>query len=310
VQLNIAFAGLVVGLIIGLTGMGGGALMTPILVIFFGVTPSAAISSDVVASFILKPIGGSVHARRGTVNWGLVRWLAIGSVPSAFAGAWIISNIGGPDVEDRIKRILGIVLLIAAAGMIVKIWIQSRRPQVDEDAPVHIKPIPTLIIGIVGGVMVGMTSVGSGSLMIVALMLLYPTMSSKQLVGTDLVQAVPLVGAAALGHLLFGNLSLDLTGSVLLGAIPGVYIGARISARASDRFIRPVLIAVLVISSVKLLGASNGVVLTCTIAAVVAVITWTATAGRQLTTRSATVVEPSRSRVDVSSASQTEPDRA
>ncbi len=309
-QLNIAFAGLIVGLIIGMTGMGGGALMTPILVIFFGVTPSAAISSDVVASFILKPIGGSVHARRGTVNWTLVGWLAIGSVPSAFAGAWIISNIGGENVEDRIKLILGIVLLIAAVGMIVKIWIQSRRPQVDEDAPVHVRPIPTMIIGIVGGVMVGMTSVGSGSLMIVALMLLYPTMSSKQLVGTDLVQAVPLVGAAALGHLIFGNLSLDLTGSVLLGAIPGVYIGAHISARASDTFIRPVLIAVLVISSVKLLGASNAVLLAFTVAAVVSVTTWTVAASRQRVTRSASVVDPSTPRVDVSSAFQMEPDRS
>ena len=279
-QLDIAAAGLFVGLIIGLTGMGGGALMTPILVIFFGVTPSAAISSDVVASFILKPIGGSVHARRGTVNWSLVRWLAVGSVPSAFAGAWIISNLGGDDVENRIKTILGVVLLIAAAGMLVKIWIQTRRPQVDETVPVVIRPIPTLVIGIVGGVMVGMTSVGSGSLMIVALMLLYPTMSSKQLVGTDLVQAVPLVGAAALGHLIFGNLSLDLTGSVLLGAIPGVYIGAHISARASDKFIRPILIAVLVISSVKLLGASNTVLLVLTVASVVAVTAWTATAAR------------------------------
>ena len=309
-QLNIAFAGLVVGLIIGMTGMGGGALMTPILVIFFGVTPSAAISSDVVASFILKPIGGSVHARRGTVNWMLVRWLAIGSVPSAFAGAWIISNVGGENVENRIKLILGIVLLIAAAGMIVKIWIQSRRPQVDENAPVAIRPIPTLIIGVVGGVMVGMTSVGSGSLMIVALMLLYPTMSSKQLVGTDLVQAVPLVGAAALGHLVFGNLSLDLTGSVLLGAIPGVYIGAHISSRASDTFIRPVLIAVLTISSVKLLGASNVVLLAFTGAAVVAVTTWTIAARRQSEARSASVVDPSTPRVELSSASQMEPDRS
>ena len=283
-QLDIAAAGLFVGLIIGLTGMGGGALMTPILVIFFGVTPSAAISSDVVASFILKPIGGSVHARRGTVNWTLVRWLAIGSVPSAFAGAWIISNLGGEDVENRIKLILGVVLLIAAAGMMVKIWIQTRRPQVDEALPIAIQPVPTLAIGVVGGLMVGMTSVGSGSLMIVALMLLYPTMSSKQLVGTDLVQAVPLVGAAALGHLIFGNLSLDLTGSVLLGAIPGVWIGAHISARASDKFIRPLLIAVLVISSVKLLGASNTVLLVFTVVSVVAVIAWTATAARLTST--------------------------
>src|SRR5262245_1228885 len=291
-----------------MTGMGGGALMTPVLVIFFGVNPSAAISSDVVASFILKPIGGGVHMRHGTVRWGLVKWLALGSVPAAFAGAWIISNVGGPDVENRIKQILGIVLLIAAAGMIVKVWLQTRRPTVVDGAPLHIRIVPTIIIGVIGGLLVGMTSVGSGSVMIVALMLLYPTLSSRELVGTDLVQAVPLVGAAALGHLLFGNLSLDLTASVLLGAIPGVYIGAHISARASDRFIRPVLIGVLVVSSVKLLGASNVVLLVATGAAVAAVATWSTVIARQSqrATRSASVVEPSTPLAVASSTSHTD----
>jgi uncharacterized membrane protein YfcA len=313
VQLDIAAAGLVVGLIIGLTGMGGGALMTPILVIFFGVSPSAAISSDVVASFVLKPIGGGVHARRGTVRWDLVRWLALGSVPSAFAGAWIISNVGGDDVENRIKQILGVVLLLAATGMLVKVWLQHHRPAAESDAPFAIRPIPTIVIGIVGGVMVGMTSVGSGSLMIVALMLLYPALSSRELVGTDLVQAVPLVGAAALGHLVFGSMSMDLTLSVLLGAIPGVYVGAHISSRASDRFIRPLLIAVLTISSMKLLGASNALLLVATIAACVCVTAWTVTTTRQTRRtrqageRSAMVVAPSNPRVEVSSSSQTEP---
>src|SRR5262245_16095961 len=207
-----------------MTGMGGGALMTPVLVIFFNVNPAAAISSDVVASFILKPIGGGVHARKGTVCWSLVRWLTIGSVPAAFLGAWVISSIHGPTVADRIKQILGVGLLLAAAGMALKVWVQSRRPPIPEQPldPAAVRPVLTILIGVVGGFMVGMTSVGSGSLMIVALMLLYPMLSSKQLVGTDLVQAVPLVGSAALGHLLFGSMSFDLTASVLLGAIPGV----------------------------------------------------------------------------------------
>jgi uncharacterized membrane protein YfcA len=200
------------------------------------------------------------------------------------------------------------VLLIAAAGMIVKVWLQSRRPIVADGAPLHIRPLPTIIIGIVGGVLVGMTSVGSGSVMIVALMLLYPTLSSRELVGTDLVQAVPLVGAAALGHLLFGNLSFDLTASVLLGAIPGVYIGAHISARASDRFIRPVLIGVLVVSSVKLLGGSNVVLLVSTAVAVVAVATWSTVIARQpqRATRSASVVDPSTPLAVASSTSHTD----
>ncbi len=262
-QWDIALAGLGVGFIIGLTGMGGGALMTPVLVIFFGVPASSAISSDIVASFFLKPIGGGVHIRRGTVNWTLVRWLAIGSVPAAFAGSYVIDRVASGGVEDDIKQILGVVLLVAAAAMLVKVAVQARRgpmPDVMMDQRL-VRPVPTLLIGAVGGFMVGLTSVGSGSLIIVMLMLLYPTLSSREMVGTDLVQAIPLVGAAALGHLLFGNLALGLTLSVMVGAMPGVYLGAHVSARGSDRYIRPVLIAVLAVSSLKLLNISNGMLL-------------------------------------------------
>ncbi len=268
---DIALAGLVVGFVIGLTGMGGGALMTPVLVIFFHVPPTAAISSDVVASFILKPVGGGVHIRRRTVNWTLVRWLALGSVPAAFAGAYVIDVVAGKGFEDRVKYILGAVLLVAAAAMLVKVVVQARRKDAPNAAMMDqrlVQPVPTLLIGVAGGFIVGMTSVGSGSLMIVMLMLLYPTLSAREMVGTDLVQAIPLVGAAALGHILFGNLQLDLTGSVLLGAIPGVYLGAHVSSRASDRYIRPVLAAVLAISSLKLLDVPDRALLGATIVAV------------------------------------------
>ena len=269
-QLDIALAGLIVGFIIGLTGMGGGALMTPVLVIFFNIHPSAAISSDVVASVVLKPIGGGVHIRKRTVNWTLVRWLAIGSVPAAFAGAWVIDAIASKGVENDVKTILGWVLLVAAAAMVLKLVLQQRRGQQSDTrlAPSLVRPLPTIAIGLIGGFLVGLTSVGSGSLMIVMLLLLYPTLSGREMVGTDLVQAIPLVTAAALGHLLFGQFSLNLTLSVLLGAIPGVYAGAHVSARASDRFIRPPLVAVLTISALKLLNVSNAVLLGSTIAAV------------------------------------------
>jgi uncharacterized membrane protein YfcA len=274
-QLNIACAALIVGLVIGLTGMGGGALMTPVLVIFFGVNPTAAISSDVLASVVLKPIGGGVHARRGTVNWLLVRWLATGSVPAAFAGAYVISRVTGPGAEDTVKHILGWVLLVAAAGMLVKTIVQTRRralPTGERMAAALVRPIPTVLIGVIGGFAVGLTSVGSGSLMIVMLMFLYPKLSGREMVGTDLVQAIPLVASAAVGHLIFGELRFGLTASVLLGAIPGVYVGARISASASDRFIRPVLIAVLTISSLKLIAPDdNGLLLGASIASVVVI---------------------------------------
>jgi uncharacterized membrane protein YfcA len=129
-----------------------------------------------------------------------------------------------------------------------------------------------VLIGVLGGFMVGLTSVGSGSLMIVMLMLLYPTLSSREMVGTDLVQAIPLVGAAALGHLLFGNLALGLTLSVLVGAMPGVYLGAQVSSRASDKYIRPVLVAVLAISALKLLDVPNGALLGASAVALVVLV--------------------------------------
>jgi uncharacterized membrane protein YfcA len=258
-QLDVSLAGFIVGVVVGLTGMGGGALMTPILVIIFGIEPLAAVSSDLVASFVMKPIGGGIHWRRGTVNLGLVRWLALGSIPGALGGSYLISHVGG-NVDEVLQKVLGGVLLIAASSMAVRVWLASRRPAVapsDDEVHAPVRRLPTLAVGIVGGLIVGVTSVGSGSLMIVALMLLYPRLSARQLVGTDLVQAVPLVAAAALGHVIWGDFQFDLTGSLLLGCVPGVILGAYWSSRANDAVIRPLLIAVLTLSASKLLGASD-----------------------------------------------------
>ena len=269
IDLHLAAAGLAVGFTVGLTGMGGGALMTPILVLLFGVQPLAAVSSDLVASVVMKPVGGAVHLRRGTVNLPLVKWLIVGSVPSAFAGVLILRALGdGVAMQARIKHMLGMALLLATASIAAKALLQVRsawrRVAIEADGqPVEAstfqaKPLPTVLIGVVGGLVVGMTSVGSGSLMIVMLLLLYPMLSSSALVGTDLVQAVPLVGSAALGHLLFGNFQLDLTTSLLVGSVPGVYLGAKISSRAKDAVIRPALTLVLLASGLKLLGVDNG----------------------------------------------------
>jgi uncharacterized membrane protein YfcA len=261
IDLGIALAGLIVGFVVGLTGMGGGALMTPILVIGFGIEPLAAVSSDLVAAVVMKPIGGSIHFRRGTVHTGLVKWLMFGSVPGALAGSYAVSHLGN-DVGDEIKVILGVVLLIAAAAMIVRSYIAMRRVGTLEGEAaerVPVRRVPTLLVGFFGGLVVGMTSVGSGSLMIVALMLMYPMLSSRELVGTDLVQAVPLVIAAAVGHLIWGDFELDLTFSLLLGSVPGVILGAHISSRAPDAFIRPALALVLTFSALKLLDVPNEV---------------------------------------------------
>lgn len=268
-----------IGIVVGLTGMGGGALMTPALVLFFGVPPLTAVSSDLVASAVMKPVGSVVHLRRGTVNLSLVKWLCIGSIPSALAGVVVLHALGdGERVQTAIRLGLGIALLIAAAGLAIRAYIRlvERARKRDGSATalpqgrpeVRIRPVPTLVVGAVGGFVVGMTSVGSGSLMIVALMALYPTLKASQLVGTDLVQAVPLVTTAALAHVFLGDFHMDLTLSLLLGCVPGAWIGARISSAAPGGFIRRALAFVLFASSLKLLGLDNvttGIVLSIAI---------------------------------------------
>jgi uncharacterized membrane protein YfcA len=293
-------AGVIVGFVIGLTGMGGGALMTPVLVLMFGIDPGTAVSADVVTSLVLKPFGSSVHMRRRTVNWRLVRWLIVGSVPSAFAGAYLLDEVIGTSNQHTVKQILGWVLIVAAGAILAKLVLQARR----KDAPITemmdaalVRPVPTLVVGALGGLIVGMTSVGSGSLIIVMLMIMYPKLSSKEMVGTDLTQAIPLVGAAAIGHYLFGTLNFSIIGSVLLGAIPAVMVGAHFSSRSADRYIRPVLVAVLAISSLGLLGVTNGWLLTTAIAALVSLaFVFAAMKRNDQRRRASTVADPEEQR--------------
>jgi uncharacterized membrane protein YfcA len=262
---SIAIAGAVVGLMVGLTGMGGGALLTPILVLFFGIDPLTAVSSDLVAAVVMKPIGGAVHLRRGTVNLKMVRWLVAGSIPAAFLSVVVLTHVTDHDVINEIVRqLVGAALLLASVALLLKGAFTGRRATVDaQDVVIH--PGLTLAIGVFGGAMVGLTSVGSGSLMMVLLLMVYPQLTSAQLVGTDLVQAVALVASAAVAHVLFGDVQLGLTGSLLVGAIPAVWLGAHISSRAPDRFIRPILPVILVASGMKMLGvpttATAGVVI-------------------------------------------------
>lgn len=270
-----AVAAFGIGIVVGLTGMGGGALMTPMMVLFFGVPPLTAVSSDLVASAVMKPVGSAVHLRRGTVNLELVKWLCIGSVPSAFAGVLIARALGdGEQVQDVIQIALGVALLLAAAGLAVRAYVRlverARRRNGRLDAlpqgppEVIARPIPTILVGAVGGVVVGITSVGSGSLIIIALMALYPGLKASQLVGTDLLQAVPLVVSAAVAHLMFGDFQLELTAALLIGSVPGVFIGAQLSSRAPGGLVRRALAFVLMASALKLLGVSTvmtGVVL-------------------------------------------------
>jgi len=282
----VILSGLGVGFVVGLTGMGGGALMTPILVLLFGVEPLTAVSSDIVASMVMKPIGGAVHWKRGTVQKPLVRWLMLGSIPTAFLGVVLLKKVGsGAALQGGVKLSLGIALLVVVTGLIVKPLLGMRRKPGDSIVPFVVKPVPTLLIGIVGGLIVGITSVGSGSLIIIMLLMLYPRMRLSELVGTDLVQAVPLVTSAAIGHLLFGSFKLGLTGAILIGSVPGVFIGARFSSRAPDYLIRPALITVLTLSGLKLVGVSNtvlGFIVPATVVGAVSYALWAWRRARRL----------------------------
>jgi uncharacterized membrane protein YfcA len=250
----------VVGLLVGLTGAGGGALMTPMLILLFSVKPSAAISSDLVAAVVMRPVGAAVHFQRGTVNTRLVVYLAAGSVPAAFGGAYLLHLMSHTKsaVHDT-EVALGTALLLGASAMVLR-YILDRRSgnkRTGDVASLAVKPIPTVAIGLIGGVVVGVTSVGAGSLMIVLLMFLYPALAAKRLVGTDLAQAIPLTAAAAVGAALFGHISLPLTAAIIVGSVPAVLVGSLLSSRVSDRYLRPMIVLVVLASGLKYVGVGN-----------------------------------------------------
>jgi uncharacterized membrane protein YfcA len=243
-----------------MTGAGGGALMTPMLILLFGVTPSAAISSDLVAAVVMRPIGAGVHFRRGTVNLRLVGWMVLGSVPMAFLGAYLLHVMGNSKAaQENIEVALGSALLVGATAMVVR-YVLDRRTGASRTALVHEvvpRPLPTIAIGMIGGIIVGMTSVGSGSLLIVMLLFLYPMIGAKQLVGTDLAQAVPLTLAAALGALAFGHVEFGVTASLIIGSVPAVFVGSLVSSSAPDRYIRPMITFVVAASGLKYVGVGT-----------------------------------------------------
>jgi len=247
----------IVGFLVGLTGAGGGALMTPMLILLFNVKPTTAISSDLVAAVFMRPFGAAVHISKRTVNFNLVGWMVVGSVPMAFLGAYLLHVLGHAKTsQTNIEKALGAALLIGAAAMIVRSFLDRRTGQ-ERQGVVHgltVRPFPTVLIGMVGGLIVGMTSVGSGSLMIVLLLFLYPMIGANQLVGTDLTQAVPLTVAAALGALAFGHVEFAVTTSIIIGSVPGVLVGSFLSSRAPDKYIRPAITFVIFASGLKYVG--------------------------------------------------------
>ena len=262
----LALGGLVAGVMVGLTGMGGAAIVTPMLVLVFGVNPATAVSSDVVASAIMKPVGSIVHIRAKTVHWGLVGWLSAGSIPGVLLGTWVFARVLTTDeASETIKTWIGGVLVIALIAMLAKNAVAARvkakhhqhgvQPLVGTEMPV--KVVPTLILGLVVGTIVGMTSVGSGSLIVTVLLLLYPLLRPSVLVGTDITQAVPMLIAGAIAHAGVGEIDLAVVASLLIGQIPGVLLGTRLSSRYDGHLLRWLLMVVLAATALKLLGAPS-----------------------------------------------------
>ena len=262
----------VVGCLVGMTGAGGGALMTPMLILLFGVKAPAAISSDLVAAVLMRPVGAAVHMRKGTVSYRLVSWLALGSVPMAFLGAYLLHVLGRSSAAPtRVEQALGAALLTGAAAMVIR-YVLDRRAGQNRTAAIRelvVRPLPTVAIGMIGGLIVGLTSVGSGSLMIVLLLFVYPMISAGRLVGTDLTQAVPLTLAAAVGALIFGHVDFGVTVSLIIGSVPAVLVGSMFSSRAPDRYVRPVIAFAIFASGLKYVGLGT-TALGWTLAAVLA----------------------------------------
>ena len=259
----LSLGGLVAGVMVGLTGMGGAALVTPMLVLVFGISPAAAVSSDVVASAIMKPVGALVHIRAKTVHWGIVGWLSLGSVPGVIAGTLIFGNVlAKSDAGKTIQSWLGWVLVLALSAMLARTWLSRRSKRLrGELAPTSadqpVRPLLTMVLGAAVGLIVGMTSVGSGSLIVTCLLLMYPLLRPSFVVGTDLTQAVPMLIAGAIAHAGFGSVSIAVVVSLLIGQIPGVWIGARLSSRYDGHILRWLLMVVLAATALKLLGVSS-----------------------------------------------------
>jgi uncharacterized protein len=248
-------AGLLVGLLVGLTGVGGGSLMTPLLVLMFGFHPSTAVGTDLLYASLTKTVGSTVHGHRDTVDWQIVRRLAMGSVPAAALTIIALYWLGKPTAQTElvIKLTLGVTLIFTAIAIVFQVRIvrwASHRFGVNEtprQAPA------TIALGALLGILVSITSVGAGAIGVTALLMLYPGLPVRRIVGSDIAHAVPLTLVAGLGHWLQGGVDVSLLAALLIGSIPGVIIGSLLGSRAPDRLLRPLLATVLFVVGWRLL---------------------------------------------------------
>jgi len=255
VQPLYALAGLFVGILVGMTGVGGGSLMTPLLVLLFGFHPSVAVGTDLLYAAATKSVGSFVHGVRGSVDWRIVARLGAGSVPAAILSLAILSRIGPPSdaASTLMKSVLGVALLLTAITLFARgritAWSQHR-----PDVGARTTAVLTLILGVVVGAAVTFSSVGAGAIGATALIMLYPRLPLDRIVGSDIAHAVPLTLISGLGHWYLGQVDFSLLTSLLAGSIPGIVIGSLLASRVGDRILRPVIATVLVIVGCMLIS--------------------------------------------------------
>lgn len=241
-------SGFAVGLIVGITGVGGGSLMTPLLVLVFGFAPGVAVGTDLLYAAVTKAGGSVAHSLRGTVHWNIVGWLALGSVPAAAVTTVVLHHLGVQSAafNSLVSTALGFALILTALALIFRARLQ-RFAQRRGVAARAFSPWVTVVVGAVLGVLVTISSIGAGALGTIALLLLYPRLSTGHIVGTDIAHAVPLTLVAGLGHAVIGTVDYVLLGSLLIGSLPGIWLGSTLGTRLPERHLRAFLAAMLLL---------------------------------------------------------------
>jgi uncharacterized membrane protein YfcA len=249
-------AGLLVGFFVGLTGVGGGSLMTPLLVLLFGISPATAVGTDLLFAATTKIAGSAVHGWKATVDWRIVRRLAMGSVPAALITLFGVSYFGKVDghTSKTIMTVLGVMLVVTSVATLFQKQLAVLAKRSEQRLDVSEALVPTVVLGALLGTAVTITSVGAGALGVTVLLMLYPGLRVARIVGSDIAHAVPLTLVAGLGHWFIGNVDIALLLNLLIGSIPGVIAGSLLSTRSPDQLLRPALAAVLMFSGYKLLS--------------------------------------------------------
>ncbi|MNV16126.1 Sulfite exporter TauE/SafE [compost metagenome] len=256
VNIGLVVAGLVVGFIVGMTGVGGGSLMTPIL-LWFGINPATAVGTDLLYAAITKSSGVLVHRKNNNIDWKITGWLTLGSVPAVMLTLWFLSTLhSSPDAMNAIiKQALGFVLFATALAILFKkrlLDFAHKRAGGNYNPSGPRLNAMTVVTGLVLGTMVALTSIGAGALGTVALFILYPLLPTRRLVGTEIAHAVPLTLVAGLGHASMGNMDWQVLGYLLVGSLPGIYLGSHLTGRISDELLRPCLATMLLLIGYKL----------------------------------------------------------